>query len=316
MYLVTGGGGFIGSHLVKALVSRGMRVRVLDNGFSGSQARIADVAGDVEWIDGDIRDAAVVRAACAGVEVVLHHAAIASVPYSVAHPEETHETNVTGTLNVLQAAHACGVRRVVFASSSAVYGELAVTPKREDLATVPVSPYGAQKLAAEAYCRVWHTSYGLETVALRYFNVFGPNQNPKSEYAAVIPRFVTAALAGRALTIYGDGEQSRDFIPVQNVVEINLAAAVDSRAVGQVLNVGLGNSTTLNMLVTLISDIACCPVNVIHEEKRSGDVRESLADISQLTNALEYVPSTTLRDGLVATISAFAELSKLETLSP
>src|SRR5258708_8504750 len=212
MQLVTGGGGFIGSHLVRALVQRGDAVRVLDNGLTGSRERIADVLADVEWIEGDIRDADTLRRACRGVEVVFHQAAVSSVPRTIAEPEMTHAINLTGTLNVLVAAREASVRRVLFASSCAVYGNHPVSPKAESLLPQPLSPYAVHKLAAEAYCSVWHTIYGLETVALRYFNVFGPWQDPRSDYAAVIPPFVTAALAGISPTIYGDGGQTPDLI--------------------------------------------------------------------------------------------------------
>ncbi len=305
MYLVTGGGGFIGSHLVRTLVQRGERVRVLENGFSGSRQRIADVLDDVEWIDGDIRNVETVQRACVGVEVVLHQAAVASVPRSIAEPEMTHETNITGTVNVLQAARAAGARRVVFASSSAVYGNLPDSPKHEAMPVQPLSPYGVQKLAAESYCRIWHGIYGLETVALRYFNVFGPAQDPASEYAAVIPRFISAVLAGRTPVIYGDGEQSRDFIPVQDVVEANLHAATAMGAAGSVMNVGLGASVTLNRLVDEIGRIIGKPVQPVYEPARAGDVRESVADTSLLRATLSYTPAVSFSEGLELTLRAF-----------
>lgn len=306
MYLVTGGGGFIGSHLVRELVGRGERVRVLDDESVGSRERIADVLADVEWLSADVRDAAAVRRACAGVEMVLHHAALASVPQSIANPETTHAVNVTGTLNVLEAARRAGVKRVVFASSSAVYGDSPVTPKVETLPTWPLSPYGVQKLAAESYCRLWHTLYGLETVALRYFNVFGPGQDPRSEYAAVIPRFIAAALAGRAPVIYGDGEHSRDFIPVPCVVDINLAAATDPRAVGLVMNVGMGTGVTLNQLIAEIGRVVGRAIEPTYEAPRIGDIRESVADIARLRATLGEVPAISWAEGLARTVRAFA----------
>jgi nucleoside-diphosphate-sugar epimerase len=305
MYLVTGGGGFIGSHLVRALVQRGERVRVLDNKSSGSPHRIADVLKQVEWIDGDICDLDTVRQACLGVEVVLHQAAVASVPRSIAEPMMTHASNVTGTLHVLMAARDAGVRRVVFASSSAVYGNLATTPKAEMLPTQPLSPYGVQKLAAESYCRIWHSIYGLETVALRYFNVFGPSQDPQSEYAAVIPRFISRALAGEPLVIYGDGEQSRDFIYIDNVVDANLLAAVTPQAAGAVMNVGTGAKITLNQLVAELGRIIERPIQTSYEEARPGDVRESLADIRLLRATLGFEPTTSFSEGLQQTVHAF-----------
>lgn len=305
MYLVTGGGGFIGSHLVRALVERGERVRVLDNSSSGGPQRIADVLKRVEWVDGDVCDLDTVRQACLGVEVVLHHAAVASVPRSIAEPMMTHASNVTGTLNILMAACDAGVRRMVFASSSAVYGNLATTPKAETLPTQPLSPYGVQKLAAEAYCRIWHSIYGLETVALRYFNVFGPFQDPQSEYAAVIPRFISRVLAGEPPVIYGDGEQSRDFIYISNVVEANLLAAVTPQAAGAVMNVGTGAKITLNQLVTELGHIIGRPIQAVYEDARPGDVRESLADITLLRATLGYEPTLSFSEGLRRTFHAF-----------
>jgi len=307
MQLVTGGGGFVGSHLVRALVHRGDAVRVLDNGLTGSRERIADVLADVEWIEGDIRDAATLRRACRGVDVVFHQAAMPSVPRTIAEPEMTHAINLTGTLNVLVAARASGVRQVMFASSCAVYGNHPVSPKAESLPPQPLSPYAVHKLAAEAYCQVWHTIYGLETVALRYFNVFGPSQDPRSDYAAVIPRFVTAALAGTSPTIYGDGEQSRDFIYVGDVVEANLRAAVAPAAAGKVMNVGTGASVTLNQLIGELELILGRQIEPVYAEPRAGDVRESQADISLLRATLGWAPGTSLHDGLRHTVRAFAE---------
>jgi len=305
MYLVTGGGGFIGSHLVRELVRRGERVRVLDDSSSGSRARIADVLAEVEWSDGDVREIAVVQRACQGVDVVLHHAAIASVPRSVREPELTHEVNVTGTLNVLNAARAMGVRRVVFASSAAVYGDLAASPKAESLPTRPVSPYGVQKLAAEAYCRIAPALYGLETVGLRYFNIFGPAQDPMSEYAAVIPRFITAILAGRLPVVYGDGEQTRDFLYIQNVVEINLLAASVPAVSGVVLNVGSGVAISLNQLLAELERIMGKEINVTSQQARSGDIRESVAEISLLRAMFGYTPTVSFAEGLARTVDAY-----------
>ena len=310
VYLVTGGGGFIGSHIVRALVQDGKQVRVLDNSSSGSRSRLSDIQSDVDWQDGDIRDVAAVKKACQDVEVVFHHAAVASVPQSVAHPEMTHEVNVTGTLNILRIAQVSGVRRVLFASSSAVYGDLPTTPKHEMLPTRPISPYGVQKLAAEAYCRVWHKVYGLETVSFRYFNVFGPHQDPQSDYAAVIPRFITAVLAGNAPIIYGDGEQSRDFIPVQDVVAINLLAAHQPSVIGQVFNVGRGTSLTLNQLITELSAITNTTISPRYEAGRSGDIRESLADVALLHSLLDFHPPQSLRERLNETFIAYSPSSK------
>jgi UDP-glucose 4-epimerase len=309
MYLVTGGGGFIGSHLVRTLVQRGERVRVLDNGFSSSRVHIADLLGEVEWLDGDVRDLDAVAQACRNVEVVLHHAAVVSTQWSIAEPQLAHDVNLTGTLNVLVAARDAGARRVVVASSAAVYGNLPFSPKVETQPVQPLSPYGVHKLASEAYCPVWHALYGLETVALRYFNVFGPDQNPNGDYAAVIPRFISTVLAKDRPVIYGDGDQSRDFIYVDNVVEINLLAATLPAATGQVLNVGMGSSVTLNQLVTMLGEIIGRPIQAIYLPPRPGDVRDSLADITRLQATLGYRPEISFREGLERTVGAFARLS-------
>jgi UDP-glucose 4-epimerase len=304
MYLVTGGGGFIGSHLVRELVQRGERVRVLD---IGDPARIADVRPHIDLIQGDVRDLESVRAACQGVEVALHQAAVASVPHSVREPEMTHAVNVTGTLNILLAAREAGVRRVVFASSSAVYGDLLASPKSEAFPTAPLSPYGVQKLAAESYCRIWPSVYGLETVALRYFNVFGPGQDPNSDYAAVIPRFISAILSDHAVTVYGDGEQTRDFLFVQNVVEVNLLAATAPAANGAVMNVGAGAAISLNQLLVELQRITGREIRVTHEPERIGDIRESVADISVLRAMLGYEPTVTFVEGLARTVEAYRQ---------
>jgi UDP-glucose 4-epimerase len=305
MYLVTGGCGFIGSHIVRELVRRGERVRVLDNGSSGDPARLTDVRADIELVIGDVRDAETTHAVCQGVEVVLHQAAMASVPQSVSEPELTHQVNVTGTLNILLAAREAGVRRVVFASSSAVYGDQPVSPKTEVLPAIPSSPYGVQKLAAESYCRIWPALYGVEAVALRYFNVFGPGQDPTSDYAAVIPRFITAILAGRPPIVYGNGEQTRDFLYIQNVVEINLLTASVPAASGVVLNVGSGVAISLNQLLAELERIMGKEINVTSQQARSGDIRESVAEISLLRATLGYTPTVSFAEGLARTVDAY-----------
>lgn len=308
MYLVTGGAGFIGSHLVRELLRRGERVRVLDNGSSGDPARLADVRADIELVIGDVRDAETTRAACQGAEVVLHQAAVASVPRSVSEPEMTQLVNVTGTLNMLLAAREAGVRRVVFASSSAVYGDQPASPKTEVLPAIPTSPYGVQKLAAESYCRIWPSLYGVETVALRYFNVFGPGQDPKSDYAAVIPRFITTILADRAPTIFGDGEQTRDFFFVQNVVDVNLLAATTPAANGAVLNVGSGVAVSLNHLLAELERIVGAKVNATYQPERKGDIRDSVADITLLRSTLDYTPAVSFAEGLSRTVEAYRQV--------
>src|SRR6478736_1228220 len=240
--LVTGGAGFIGSSIVRALLKRGDKVRVIDNFFSGKRENLADVAADVDLQEGDIRDDAALERALSGVELCFHQAAIPSVPRSLVDPLASHEANATGTLKVLHEAKRAGVRRVVYAASSSAYGDTPTLPKIESMRPAPLSPYAVSKLAGEHYCQVYAGAYGLETVCLRYFNVFGPRQDPKSEYAAVIPRFVTAGLTGKGVTIYGDGTQSRDFCFIDNTVEANLAAgsAPADKASGHVVNVACG----------------------------------------------------------------------------
>lgn len=305
MDLVTGGGGFIGSHLVRALVRMGARVRVLDCDPGGARTHLGDLRGEFEWLDGDVRDAALLAHACRGVEVIFHLAALASVPYSVAHPTESHETNVTGTLNTLLAARDAGVRRVVFSSSCAVYGDSPISPKSERLAPAPVSPYGAQKLAAEGYCRAFTSAYGLETVAMRYFNVFGPGQDAHGSYSAVVPRFLAAARDGERPVIYGDGEQSRDFIYVGNVVEANLRAASAPLASGETLNVGTGTPITINALAAAIERVSGHGLAPVYAAARAGDIRESVADITRLRTLLDYSPSISLEEGLELTARAW-----------
>ena len=307
MYLVTGGAGFIGSHLVRELVRRGMRVRIFDDHSTGWKSRVSDIWNDIEWIDGDVRDAEAVRRACRGVEVVQHLAAIASVSRSIAEPALTHAVNVDGTLNVLLAAKETSVRRVVFASSSACYGDNPITPKSEDLPTRPLSPYAVQKLAAEAYILVWNALYGVEAVALRYFNVFGPAQDPHGAYAAVIPAFITAALEGHAPIIYGDGEQSRDFIYVGDVADINILAATVPAAAGKVLNVGTGRATSLNEILRQVGIELGRQLTAKLQDARLGDIRESLADITQLRTILGYEPRVPFAEGIARTVRAYAE---------
>lgn len=305
MMLVTGGGGFIGSHLTRELVQRGERVRVLDNSQSGGKRRLTDVLSDIEWIDGDIRDRDVVSRACQQVDTIFHQAAVASVSRSVADPSMTHDVNVNGTMNVLIAAGASGVRRVVYASSSAVYGDSDVTPKDETLPAFPTSPYGVQKLAAELYCSIWYDLYGLETVPLRYFNVYGPGQDPDSEYSAVIPRFISAAIAGKPLTIFGTGKQSRDFIHVSDVVAINLLAAATPAAAGKTINVGAGRSVTLLALVTEIGRALGRELTVRFDSPRAGDLFESVASITRLTATLNYAPVVDFAEGVSQTVEAY-----------
>jgi UDP-glucose 4-epimerase len=303
--LVTGGGGFIGSHLVDALLAEGHDVRILDNFSTGDRRNLLHLLGDVDVLEGELRSFERVAAAVRGCELVFHQAALPSVPRSMQDPLTTSEVNVTGTLNVLLAARDAGVRRVVYASSSSVYGATPVDRKHEELAATPVSPYGVSKQAGEAYCLSFFRAYGLETVALRYFNVFGPRQNPISEYAAVIPAFIAAALMEERPTIFGDGEQSRDFTFVTNVVHANLQAAVVQGAEGRVFNVGCGVRTTINEMVAAIEDLAGRTLEPRHLPPRLGEVPHSVADISRARSVLRYQPTVGLLDGLGRTYQHF-----------
>jgi nucleoside-diphosphate-sugar epimerase len=300
--LVTGGAGFIGSHLVDRLLAQGWRVRVLDDFSSGREANLAHLNGHTEVVRGDLRDGALLARVLGGVEVVFHQGAVPSVPRSVAEPERTNDVNVTGTLSVLETARKAGVRRVVFASSSSAYGDTPVLPKVETMPPCPLSPYALQKYAGERYCQLFHRLYGLETVALRYFNVYGPRQNPKSEYAAVIPRFATACLSGEAPVVYGDGEQTRDFTYVGDAVAANLLAADAPRAPGEVVNVAGGRRVSLNELLGEIRTLTKARVAPRYEPGRVGDVRDSLADLSRARELLGFEPRVDLRTGLARTI--------------
>jgi len=311
MDLVTGGAGFIGSHLVEELVLRGRPVRVLDNFSSGRLENLAGLLDRIEVIEADILDERALEAAMRGVERVFHQAALGSVPRSIDDPFTTNRVNVDGTLNVLRAARDAGCRRVVYASSSSVYGDGGAPVQREDLPTRPVSPYAVSKLAAEQYCRVFTRVYGLPTVALRYFNVFGPRQNPASQYAAVIARFVQAALAGESLPIHGDGRQSRDFTHVRNVVLANCLAGESDAAVGEAINIACGERhTILDIAETLRRILASQGVHVAwhHTGSRAGDVRNSLADVDKAHRLLGYTPVIPFGEGLHDTLEAGAAL--------
>lgn len=312
LFMVTGGAGFIGSHIVEALVRRGDRVRVFDNLSTGNVANFAHVREGVEFVQGDLVDAAAVAKAVAGVDCIFHEAALASVPRSVEAPLDTHAACVTGTINLLDAARRGGVRRVVYAASSSAYGDQPTSSKRETDLPAPISPYGAAKLAAEIYCQAFAATYKLETVCLRYFNVFGPRQDPNSPYSAVIPLFITALLAGRRPVVYGDGGQSRDFTFVSNVVDGNLLAAdAPAEAVaGRVINVANGRSTSLLELLTALNRLLETNVQAMHEPPRIGDVRESLADITQARTQLKYEPAVGFEEGLKRSIAYYRTIVK------
>ena len=296
--LVTGGGGFIGSHLVERLLAEGYGVRVLDNFATGHRENLSAVLEDVELVEGDIQSYERVHNAVRGCDLIFHQAALPSVPRSIQDPLTSNASNVIGTLNVLLAARDAGVRRVVYASSSSVYGANTELPKRETSPALPIAPYPVSKLAGEGYCRSFSEVYGLETVALRYFNVFGPRQDPLSQYAAVIPTFITAFLDGKRPVVFGDGEQSRDFTYVQNVVEANLLAAGSEAVSGGIFNIACGERITLNEVVEELRSLTGRDLEAIHADSRPGEVRHSLADISTAGEALGYEPEVDFRAGL------------------
>jgi nucleoside-diphosphate-sugar epimerase len=298
-YLITGGAGFIGSNLAEHLVNQGHRVRVFDNFSTGKRQNLSGFEKQAEIIEGDLRDLDQIRRAVAGVRHVLHLAAIPSVPRSVANPQLTNETNVTGTLNVLLAARDAKCQRVVFSSSSSVYGDTPKLPKSEDMPPSPLSPYAVHKVTGEYYCRIFWRLYGLETLSLRYFNVFGPRQDPQSQYAAVIPRFITAILAGQQPTIFGDGKQSRDFSHVENVITANLAACeAPKEALGESFNIACGDRITLLDLVATINGIVGKNIAPKFDPPRPGDVLHSQADISKAQKLLGWTPRVDFREGI------------------
>jgi nucleoside-diphosphate-sugar epimerase len=305
-YLITGGVGFIGSNLAHALVERKESVRILDDFSSGRPKNLDGIHDRLEVVRGDLRDPDAVARAVQGVEVVFHQAALNSNPRSIKEPGPTNGVNVGGTVLLLEAARKAGVRRLVYASSSSVYGELSpVLPKTEELPLLPKAPYGVSKLAAELYCRVFAQVYGFETVSLRYFNVFGPRQHPDSEYAAVIPRFLRRMLAGQRPVIYGDGEQSRDFTPVANVVEANLLAANAVGGIGDVFNVACGQASTLNQVVAWLNAELGTDLAPIYEAARAADIRDSYASVQKAESTLGYRPPIDVRTGLRRTVEWF-----------
>jgi nucleoside-diphosphate-sugar epimerase len=304
--LITGGAGFIGSNLVDALLAAGHEPRVLDNFSTGNRSNLAHLDGEVDVVEGDLRSYERVHNAVAGCDVVFHQGAMPSVPRSIADPLTSSEINVGGTLNVLLAARDAGVRRVVFASSSSVYGDAPGFPRQESQATEPMAPYAVSKLAAEQYCRVATRVYGLETVSLRYFNVFGPRQDPRSQYSAVIPKFIAALRAGEPPVVYGDGRQSRDFTFIDDIVRANLLAAdAPTAAAGRAINIACGREHPLNELVTLLRELTGADVDPVHAEARAGDVRRSQADISLAGELLGYAPEVSFEDGLRRTVESF-----------
>src|SRR5579871_669036 len=309
-YLVTGAAGFIGSAIVRELVRRGERVRAIDNFETGKRENIAEVLNSIEFAEIDILDTANLAKSFEGIDYVLHQAALPSVPLSVAQPVRSHNININGTLNVLVAARDAKVKRVVYAASSSAYGETLSLPKHEEMLPDPVSPYAVQKLTGEAYMRCFTRVYGLETVCLRYFNIFGPRQDPTSPYSGVIAKFITQMLEGEAPTIFGDGEQSRDFTYVDNAVKANLLAAHAPEVAGACFNIGTGRQISLNLAFEVLRDIMGFAGQVKYATVRVGDVKHSQADISRAGKFLQYSPDVTFEDGLRRTV----EWYKTETV--
>src|ERR1051325_9971032 len=312
-YLVTGGAGFIGSHLVEELLKRGESVRIADNFSTGKRENLPPSSAGVDLVEGDLADGAVARRAVEGCEYVLHQAALPSVPRSVQDPLTSHRANVDATLQVLLAARDAGIKRVVYAGSSSAYGNAAVLPKREDMKPQPLSPYALQKLVSEQYCQLFTRLYGLETVSTRYFNVFGPRQDPSSPYSGVISVFATALLENRSPTIYGDGEQTRDFTYVANVVGGVLKACSAPNASGEVINVATGGRISLNELFRSMRALAGGSVEPTYAETRAGDVRDSQADISKARRVLGYEPIVTFEEGLKRTLDWYRSASIVST---
>jgi UDP-glucose 4-epimerase len=301
--LVTGGAGFIGSHIAAALVSGGLRVRIIDDLSTGHRENISEIGGEIDFIQASLTDHKALSHALEDVELVFHEAAIPSVPRSVAKPKETHEASVNATFSLLLAARDQGVRRMVYAASSSAYGDQPELPKHEKMRPDPLSPYAVAKLVGEYYCQVFSRVYGLETVSLRYFNVFGPRQDPGSQYSGVISRFIDALLNGKQPTIYGDGEQSRDFTYISNVVDANLKAAESASAVGQVINIANGERVTINEVFEMVKKLTGrAEVQAEYAPPRTGDVRDSLADLSLARSLLRYSPQVGLEQGLRLTI--------------
>jgi UDP-glucose 4-epimerase len=303
-YVVTGGAGFIGSHLVRRLASGGASVRVVDNLSTGDRGRLEDVIGKIEFVEGDLAEERVAEQVVDGARHVFHLAAVPSVQRSVSDPIGTNRANVTATLNLLESCRGADVRRFVYAASSSAYGDTEVLPKTETMAPDPLSPYALQKFVGERYCKLYNALYGLETVSLRYFNVFGPAQDPNSEYSAVIPKFISALLAGQPVTIYGDGKQSRDFTYVENVVEANLAAMRAHDAAGKVFNIGCGERVSLNELIGTLERILQTKASVRYVDPKPGDVRHSLADIGASRRILNYRPQVLIEEGLKLTVES------------
>jgi len=313
-YLVTGGAGFIGSNIAHELIKCGEQVRIIDNFSTGFRSNLTGILDSIELIDGDIRDFWTVREAVEGVDYILHQAALPSVPRSIANPLTSNNVNVDGTLNLLEAARQASVKRMVMASSSAVYGDTPVLPKHEEMKRNPLSPYAITKLTNEEYCRVYYELYGLETVCLRYFNIFGPRQDPNSQYSAVIPKFISALQSGEPPVVYGDGEQSRDFTYISNTVKANLLAATSESAPGNIYNIACGGQFTLNTLLETLREIIGVDTKARYDPARKGDILHSFADISKAEEDLNYKPEVGFKEGLKRTVEWFSD--KLNSQTP
>jgi len=309
LYLVTGGAGFIGSHLVERLFQSGEKVRVLDNFSSGSRENLKPFSDKIELVEGDIRDFWTVTQAVEGVDFILHQAALTSVQRSIKNPLTTNEVNINGTLNILEAGKIHKIKRLVYASSSSVYGDTPTLPKAETMTPNPISPYAISKLAGEEYCQVFYRVYGLETVCLRYFNVFGPRQNPLSEYAGVIPRFILALINGQKPNIFGDGEQSRDFTYVENVVQANLEACLKEAVSGEIINIACNQRFTLNQLWNTLTKITGKKLEPFYTDPKPGDIRHSLGDISKAKKLLGYEAKIDFEEGLSKTVEYYKNLN-------
>lgn len=314
-FLITGGAGFIGSNIARKLLEDGHTVRILDNFSTGRIENLEEIRREIELIDGDIRDYWTVAGAVRGIDYVLHQAALPSVPRSVANPLTSNEVNVVGTLQVLEASRHAGVKKLVAASSSSVYGETPELPKRETMTLSPLSPYAVTKLTGEHYCRVYWQLYKFPTVSLRYFNIFGPRQSPKSEYAPVVPKFITAFLENRKPVVYGDGEQSRDFTYIDNCVQANILAALNDEIVGDAFNVACGGQFTLNQMLDQLRQVMGVDIGAMYEETRAGDIKHSFAAIDKLKR-FGYNPTVDFSEGLRRTVEFFTKERQVAYVRP
>ncbi len=307
LHLVTGGAGFIGSNMARFLLEKGIEVRILDNLETGKKENLTEIEKDIEFIEGDIRNIEAVNKAVKGAEVVYHLAALGSVPRSIKDPQTSHDVNVTGTFNVLLASRDAEVKRLVFASSSSVYGQSEVLPQTEDLPMDPISPYAATKATGELYCRVFYNTYGLKTQCLRYYNVFGPRQDPTSQYAAAVPLFVSALMQDRPPTIFDDGEQSRGFTYIENVTNANFLAATAPKAEGRAMNISTKNAVTVNTVVNKIKELLGKDIKPEYAPPRPGDIKHSLADVTRAKELIGYEPKVSFEEGITRAIDWYKE---------